>query len=213
VQAVHVPFGTVLGADGRPFKSRSGETVDFVDLLDAAIERARTVVAEKSPGLDSEGLDRRATEIGIGAVKYFELSTNRAKDYAFDLDRMLALTGDTGVYLQYAHARLRSILAKAESSASFVDPALPVTPEERRLILELDRFGDTLVEAADTAEPHRLGGYLGRLAQALTSFYVACPVLNSDAGIRGNRVALCRLTADTLQLGLGLLGIETPNQL
>jgi arginyl-tRNA synthetase len=216
VDAVHVPFGTMLGADGRPFKSREGDTVGILSLLDAAVGRARSVVAAKSPGLDGLRLDRRAEEVGIGALKYFELSTNRTKDYAFDLDRMLSLTGDTGVYLQYAHARLRSILAKAgaqELSDQSVDPAVPPTAQERRLILELDRFGDVVVEAVAAAEPHQLCGYLARLAQTLTAFYGACPVLAAPPAVRQNRLALCGLTAQTLRGGLDLLGIATPNRL
>ncbi len=199
VDARHVPFGTVLGADGKPFKTRAGETVKLVDLLDAAVERARSFGGDQ------------AEAVGVGAVKYFELSTNRIRDYAFDLDRMVALTGDTGVYLQYAHARLRSILARApEDEAAGVDPALPLAPEERRLILELDRFGDVAVAAVAAAEPHQVCGYLARLAQTLTAFYGACPVLKAEPAVRRNRLALCRLTADTMRLGLELLGIAAP---
>jgi arginyl-tRNA synthetase len=201
VDARHVPFGTVLGPDGKPFKTRAGETVKLVDLLDAAVERAR-----EFPGPHAEA-------IGIGALKYFELSTNRVRDYAFDLDRMVSLTGDTGVYLQYAHARLRSILARAASGEAVVDPSAPVEPAERRLILELDRFGDVLFAAVSAAEPHQVGGYLARLASNLTAFYGACPVLKAAPPVRGNRLALCRLTADTLRLGLHLLGIASPDHL
>jgi arginyl-tRNA synthetase len=202
VDARHVPFGTMLGPDGRPFKTRAGQTVKLVDLLDAAVERAR-----QFPGSHAEA-------IGIGALKYFELSTNRIRDYVFDLDRMVSLTGDTGVYLQYAHARLRSILARAlPDEPAAVDPALPLAPAERRLILELDRFGDVLVAAVATAEPHQVCGYLARLAQTLTAFYGACPVLKAPPAIRANRLALCRLTADTLRLGLDLLGIASPDRL
>ena len=201
VDARHVPFGTVLGPDGKPFKTRAGDTVKLVDLIDAAVQRAR-----EFPGPHAEA-------IGIGALKYFELSTNRVRDYAFDLDRMVSLTGDTGVYLQYAHARLRSILARATPGQAVVDPATPLEPAERRLILELDRFGDVLAAAATAAEPHQVCGYLARLAQTLTAFYGACPVLNAGPEVRGNRLALCRLTADTLRLGLGLLGIAAPDRL
>jgi len=202
VDARHVPFGTILGPDGRPFKTRAGQTVKLVDLLDAAVERAR-----EFPG-------SHADAIGIGALKYFELSTNRIRDYLFDLDRMVSLTGDTGVYLQYAHARLRSILARAlPDEPVAVDPALPLASAERRLILELDRFGDVLMTAVATAEPHQVCGYLARLAQTLTAFYGACPVLKAPSATRANRLALCRLTADTLRLGLDLLGIAAPDRL
>jgi arginyl-tRNA synthetase len=202
VDARHVPFGTVLGSDGRPFKTRAGQTVKLVDLLDAAVEKARQFPGE------------HADAIGIGALKYFELSTNRIRDYVFDLDRMVSLTGETGVYLQYAHARLRSILARAHPDGLLaVDLTLPLVPAERRLILELDRFGDVLVSAVATAEPHQVCGYLARLAPTLTAFYGACPVLKAPPAVRANRLALCRLTADTLRLGLDLLGIASPDHL
>jgi arginyl-tRNA synthetase len=206
VDARHVPFGTVLGADGKPFKTRAGETVKLVGLLDAAVERARSFDGDRA---DAVGTGAVADAVGIGAVKYFELSTNRVRDYAFDLDRMVSLTGDTGVYLQYAHARLRSILARAPEDLG-VDPALPLAPEERRLILQLDRFGDIVVAAVAAAEPHQVCGYLARLAQTLTAFYGACPVLRAEPAVRRNRLALCRLTADTVRLGLDLLGIAAP---
>jgi arginyl-tRNA synthetase len=201
VDVRHVPFGSVLGPDGKPFKTRAGKTVKLVDLLDAAVERAR-----EFPGPHAEA-------IGIGALKYFELSTNRIRDYVFDLDRMVSLTGDTGVYLQYAHARLRSILARTAPDEAVVDPSAPLDPAERRLILELDRFGDVMVAAVAEAEPHQVCGYLARLAQTLTGFYGACPVLKAAPAVRGNRLALCRLTADTLRLGLHLLGIAAPDRL
>jgi arginyl-tRNA synthetase len=202
VDARHVPFGAVLGPDGRPFKTRAGRTVQLVDLLDAAVERAR-----EFPG-------SHADAIGIGALKYFELSTNRIRDYTFDLDRMVSLTGDTGVYLQYAHARLRSILARARPDEPVaIDSAVSLVPAERRLTLELDRFGDVLAGAVATAEPHQVCGYLARLAATLTAFYGACPVLKAPPPVRANRLALCRLTADTLRLGLDLLGIAAPDRL
>ncbi|SCE86429.1 arginyl-tRNA synthetase [Micromonospora echinospora] len=213
VSAVHVAFGTVLGPDGRPFKTRAGDTVRLADLLTEAVDRARGVVAAKNPDLTGAALDERARQVGIGAVKYADLATGRARAYAYDPDRMLALTGNTGVYLQYAHARIRSILARADSGDAVVDTDAVLEPAERALVLDLDGFADTLTEVLAGHEPHRLCGYLYRLAQTFTAFYEQCPVLRADVRQRGNRLALCRLTGDTLRTGLHLLGIEAPEQL
>ncbi|WP_051425714.1 arginine--tRNA ligase [Jiangella gansuensis] len=213
VDAEHVAYGTVLGPDGRPFKTRAGGTVRLMDLLDDAVARARAVVAERDPGRDAAELDRIAEDAGIGAVKYADLSTSRVKDYAFDVDRMVSFTGDTGVYLQYAHTRIRSILRKAGDAGDTVDPSIPLEPAERALALELDAYGTTLAEVADTLEPHRLCGYLYDLARDFTVFYEACHVLSAGEPVRGNRLALCRLTARTLEHGLGLLGIAAPERM
>jgi arginyl-tRNA synthetase len=213
VVAEHVPYGTVLGPDGRPFKTRSGGTVRLAGLLDSAVAGARAVVAEKNPELPAEELDRIALAAGIGAVKYADLSTSRVKDYSFDLDRMVALSGNTSVYLQYAHARIQSILRRAGDVAYRVDTAAELAPAERALALHLDNFGGVLLEVATTLEPHRLCGYLYGLARAYTSFYDACPVLRAPEPQRSNRLALCRLTADTLRQGLGLLGIAAPERM
>ncbi|MDG4798203.1 arginine--tRNA ligase [Micromonospora sp. WMMD1082] len=213
VPAVHVAFGTVLGPDGRPFKTRAGDTVRLVDLLTEAVDRAREVVAAKNPGLTGAALHERARQVGIGAVKYADLATGRTRDYTYDPQRMLALTGNTGVYLQYAHARVRSILARAGGADATVDPTAALEPAERALILDLDAFADTLTEVVAGYEPHRLCAYLYRLAQTFTAFYERCPVLRAEQPWRGNRLALCRLTGDTLRIGLGLLGIDAPDQL
>jgi arginyl-tRNA synthetase len=185
VSAVHVPFGTVLGPDGRPFKTRSGETVRLVDLLTSAVDRARDVVAAKNPSLAGADLELRARQVGIGAVKYADLSTGRARDYTFDPERMVALTGNTGVYLQYAHARIRSILAR--SSAASCVAVVALTPWERRLALQLDGFSDVLTEVAVSFEPHRLCTYLYALAQTFSAFYEKCPVLKAPPDVRGTR--------------------------
>jgi arginyl-tRNA synthetase len=172
------------------------------------------VVAEKATGLTDEELTRIAEQAGIGAVKYADLATSRTKDYVFDVDRMVSFTGNTGVYLQYAHTRIGSILRKAPADAAGIDPSLPLLPAERALALALDAFPDTLAEVGQTLEPHRLCGYLFTLAKAFTDFYEACPVLAADtAAVRGNRLALCRLTAHTLRHGLNLLGIAAPDRL
>ncbi len=218
-QAVHVPFGAVLGPDGRPFKTRAGQTVRLVDLLTEAVDRARQVVAAKNPGLAAEVLDERARQVGIGAVKYADLSTSRTRDYTFDPDRMVSLTGNTGVYLQYAHARIRSILARAgeprtaDAARVTVAPDTALAGPERRLALHLDTFGDVLAEVAATYEPHRLCGYLYTLAQAFTAFYERCPVLRAGSPARQNRLVLCRLAGDTLRTGLHLLGLDAPDRL
>jgi arginyl-tRNA synthetase len=213
VEVTHVSFGTVLGPDGRPFKTREGGTVRLMDLLDAATDRAAAIVAEKNPGLEPDAVRRIAEPAGIGAVKYADLSTSRVKDYAFDIDRMVSLTGNTGVYLQYAHTRIRSILRKAGETPSAVDPGLPLHRAERALALTLDAFAGTLTEVAATLEPHRLCTYLFDLAKVFTDFYEGCPVLGAAPAERGNRLALCLLTARTLGTGLDLLGIAAPEKM
>lgn len=210
----HVAYGTVLGPDGRPFKTRAGGTVRLMDLLDDAVAAARTVVAEKNPDLPAADLDRIAEQAGIGAVKYADLSTSRIKDYTFDPARMTAFNGNTGVYLQYAHARICSILRKAEDRQGIsIDPSITLEPAERVLALTLDGYGTVLAEVATTLEPHRLAGYLYELARAFTGFYDTCPVLTATEPVRGNRLALAQLTARTLAHGLELLGIAAPERL
>ncbi|RAY15540.1 arginine--tRNA ligase [Actinomadura craniellae] len=217
VTAVHVAFGTVLGPDGKPFKTRAGETIRLISLLDEAVSRARAVVQEKSRHLDETALETTARQVGIGAVKYADLATSRAKDYMFDIDRMVSLNGNTGVYLQYAHARTRSILRKAPAGVvekATVHTGVPLEPAERALALKLDEFSAALREVTTTYEPHRLCVYLFDLAQAFTGFFEHCPVLKAPTEeIRDNRLLLCRLTGDTLKTGLGLLGLSAPDQL
>ncbi|MGW4771013.1 arginine--tRNA ligase [Nocardia sp. NPDC004278] len=213
IDAEHIAYGTVLGPDGRPFKTRAGGTVRLADLLDEAVAKARAVVAERNPDLPAAELDAIAEPTGIGAVKYADLSTSRVKDYTFDLDRMVALQGNTSVYLQYAHARIRSILRKAEDRMSRIDVSVALEPAERALALELDAYGTVVAEVAATLEPHRLCGYLYDLARDFTGFYESCPVLTAADPVRGNRLALCELTAKTLAHGLGLLGIAAPERM
>ncbi|HEY7223416.1 MAG TPA: arginine--tRNA ligase [Micromonosporaceae bacterium] len=216
VEAVHVSFGSVLGPDGRPFKTRAGESVRLVSLLDEAVERAQATVQEKSPDLALEDLAVRSGEVGIGAVKYADLSTSRTRDYVFNVDRMVSLQGNTGVYLQYAHARIRSILRQLPGGAQDgdVDLTVALEPAERRLATLLDELSAVLTLVEREFGPHRLCGYLYSLAQAFTDFYELCPVLKAPTdAIRDNRVAICRLTGDTLTLGLDLLGIAAPERL
>ena len=213
VEAEHVPFGTVLGKDGKPFKTRAGGTVRLMDLLDEAVWRGRAVVAEKNPELADADLDQIAELAGIGAVKYADLSTSRLKDYVFDPDRMVSFTGNTGVYLQYAHTRIRSILRRAGDAEVAVDTSLALEPAERALALQLDGYSATLTEVGTTLEPHRLAGYLYELARDFTTFYESCRVLDAEEPLRSNRLAICQLTARTLNHGLSLLGITAPERM
>ncbi|MFF6778645.1 arginine--tRNA ligase [Streptomyces sp. NPDC012637] len=214
VKAHQLAFGTVLGKDGKPFKTREGETVRLVDLLDEAIERASAVVREKAQDLSEEEIAERGAQVGIGAVKYADLSTSAARDYKFDLDQMVSLNGDTSVYLQYAYARIQSILRKAGDAKPAAHPELVLAESERALGLHLDSFGDLIEETAEEFAPHKLAAYLYQLASLYTTFYSECPVLKADTAEQvENRLFLCDLTARTLHQGMALLGIRTPERL
>ncbi|GKQ39560.1 arginine--tRNA ligase [Streptomyces sp. A012304] len=214
VHAVQLAFGTVLGKDGKPFKTREGETVRLVDLLDEAIERASAVVREKAQDLSEEEIAERGTQVGIGAVKYADLSTSANRDYKFDLDQMVSLNGDTSVYLQYAYARIQSILRKAEGARPSAHPELALHEAERALGLHVDAFAETVAEAAREYAPHKLAAYLYQLASLYTSFYDKCPVLKAETPEQvANRLFLCDVTARTLHQGMALLGIRTPEKL
>ncbi|MEV1077378.1 arginine--tRNA ligase [Streptomyces sp. NPDC050211] len=216
VTAHNMGYGTVLGADGKPFKTRAGETVKLEDLLDEAVQRATVVVREKAEkvGLTEEEIVENGRYVGIGAVKYADLSTSPNRDYKFDLDQMVSLNGDTSVYLQYAYARIKSILRKAEGAAPVAHPELELAPAERALGLHLDAFGDTVFEAAAEYAPHKLAAYLYQLASHLTTFYDQCPVLKAETPEQTeNRLFLVDLTARTLHQGMALLGIRTPERL
>jgi arginyl-tRNA synthetase len=212
--ARQLAFGTVLGKDGKPFKTREGESVRLVDLLDEAVQRAAVVVREKARDLTEEEVQERAAQVGIGAVKYADLSNSMTRDYVFDLDRMVSLQGDTSVYLQYAYARNRSILRKAGERGPVPHPELELAPAERALALHLDEFADTLASVAEAYEPHKLAAYLYGLATLYAGFFEQCPVLKAptDAAVE-NRLFLCDLTARTLHQGMALLGIRTPERL
>ncbi|MFG2879304.1 arginine--tRNA ligase [Streptomyces sp. NPDC048337] len=213
-KAVQLAFGTVLGKDGKPFKTREGETVRLVDLLDEAVERASAVVREKAQDLTEEEIAERGAQVGIGAVKYADLSTSASRDYKFDLDQMVSLTGDTSVYLQYAYARIQSILRKSGEARPAAHPELELTASERALGLHLDGFGELIAEAAAEYAPHKLAAYLYQLASLYTTFYAECPVLKADTPQQvENRLFLCDLTAATLTKGMSLLGIRTPEKL
>ncbi|MGW4524601.1 arginine--tRNA ligase [Amycolatopsis sp. NPDC004378] len=210
--AEHIGFGTVLGADGKTMRTRAGGTVKLADLLAEAVTQAAAVVAERSE-LDAAGQAEVARAVGIGAVKYADLSGDRERDYVFAWDRMLAKEGNTSVYLQYAHARTQSILRKAGG----VPDGREITLEgaaERALALKLLRFGEALKAATDGYAPHKLCTYLYETAVAFSRFFEECPVLKaSSPSLRASRLRLTTLTSTTLALGLSLLGIEAPDRL
>ena len=214
VRCEHVSFGHVLGPDRKMFKSRSGGTVKLVGLLDEAIERADAALVARGSELSEPDRILLATDIARAAIKYTDLSTERQRDYIFDLDRMLAFEGDTGPYLQYAHARLRSIFRRLDAPFSASDATFALeSPQERQLALGLLALPEAFDVAFSTLQPHKLCTYLFDLAQRFTTFYEACPVLSSEGALRAERLALCELTARTLELGLSLLGIAAPQQM
>jgi arginyl-tRNA synthetase len=215
VRIEHVVFGTVMGPDGKPFKSRSGENVKLGEVLIEAVQRAEAVVVEKNPELPEEERGVVARTVGMGAVKYADLSSDRVKDYVFDWDRMLAFDGNTGPYLQYAHARIRSIFRRAEgTAASRTGPVVITEDAERALVLHLLGLPEVVAVVADTLQPHRLCTYVFDLAQSFTTFYEQCPVLRApDEATRASRLALCDVTARTIACCLSLLGIEAPDRM
>jgi arginyl-tRNA synthetase len=210
-------FGSILGPDKKMFKTRSGENVRLAELLDEAVERAERAVREKNPELGADEIARVAEAVGIGALKYADLSSDRIKDYVFDWDRMLAFEGNTGPYLQYAHARICSIARKAVEAGITAGPdteLLLATEPERRLAVELLMLEPVLASVERTLEPHKLCGYLYELATTFTSFYESSPVLRADdAPTRASRLLLCQATRSVLGLGLGLLGMTAPERM
>ena len=215
-RAVHVAFGNVLGTDRKMLKSREGEPARFVDVVNEAIERATASVREKNPDLPPDEQINIGRMVGTGALKYADLSTDRIKDYVFDWDRMLAFEGNTAPYLQYAHARIRSILRKAKDGGIAevaTDGEQTLVAEERALILQLLQFDAAIHDTLEKYSPHRLANYLFELAQSFTSFYEACPVLKADPATRAFRIRLSEQTARVLATGLDLLGIEAPERM
>jgi arginyl-tRNA synthetase len=212
--AVHVGFGMVLGSDGKKFASRGGDSERLIDLLTEGVARAEVAMASRPSDLGPEAKAAVARALGIGAVKYADLSTERMRGYVFDWDRMLAADGDTGPYLQYAHARICSIFRRGgmERPAPGATP-LVVEPAERALALQLLAFGAAVETAAEEYSPAKLCTYLFDLAQTFTSFYEACRVLVDDEAVRTSRLALCDVVARVLSLGLSLLGMEAPEQI
>ena len=213
-RAEHVSFGAILGSDKKMFRTRAGETIRLLDLLNEAVSRAQAIVAEKNPNLPPEVQHSIARAVGIGALKYADLSNDRGKDYVFDWDRMLAFDGNTGPYLQYAHARIRSIFRKGAAEVPSADSIRIVAPEEKALALTLLAYPTVVRDVADSLAPHKICGYLYELATAFSTFHECCPVLKAASQPeRDSRLALCDFTARVLAKGLMLLGIESPEKM
>jgi arginyl-tRNA synthetase len=216
-QAQHVSFGNMLGPDRKMFRSRAGDAVKLTDLVDEAMARAAAAIAEKNPDLDAGERSEVARMVGVGALKYADLATDRTRDYVFDWDRMLSFDGNTAPYLQYAHVRCRSIFRRAE-----LDPAPYAAGEvlvtvgeeaERALAIALLNFDTAVSAALETWSPHKLCGYLFELAGTFTTFFETCPVLTAASNTRESRLALCAITAEVLVAGLAVLGIEAPDRM
>ncbi len=210
----HVAFGSILGEDRKLMKTRSGDNVGLVEVLEEAVERAAKIIAEKSPDLQGEEAAGIARTVGIGAVKFAELSQGRLTDYVFAWDRMLALQGDTAPYLQYSTVRIRSIFRKLDSPFEALSAAIVLNEEAEIHLARLHaRFGELLPLIVEDFRPNLLANYLLELARAFHSFFEACPVLKSDGPVRESRLALCELTSRILVTGLGLLGIKCPERM
>jgi arginyl-tRNA synthetase len=221
IELRHVTFGSVLGEDGKPFKTRSGENVKLRDLLDEAVERARKVVDEKNPDLPESQKQEIADAVGIGSVKYADFNNNRTSDYVFSFDRMLSLEGNTAPYMQYAYARVRSIMQKGKGKGIDTSAELEnltdlvlAEPAEIELAKMICRYDEAIFSAASDFRPNILTAYLFDLAGKFSSFYTQCPVLNADPTVRPGRLLLCDLTARTISHGLNtLLGIKVVEQM
>jgi arginyl-tRNA synthetase len=214
VSAEHIQIGMMLGKDGRRFKTRSGESVKLMDLLAEAVERAGAAIADR--GYDEAARAEIAQAVGIGAVKYADLSVSHDSEYVFDFDRMLAFSGNTGPYMQYATARIRSIFRKAGvSPAEAAGEIVLREPAERALGLHLLGFGTVLEQVAILSEPHRLSAFLFETASLYSTFYEECPVIKAgvDPETRAHRLALCALTLRVLESGLDLLGVPVPDRM
>ncbi|EKF5963431.1 arginine--tRNA ligase [Salmonella enterica subsp. enterica serovar Kentucky] len=208
----HHMFGMMLGKDGKPFKTRAGGTVKLADLLDEALERARRLVAEKNPNMPADELEKLANAVGIGAVKYADLSKNRTTDYIFDWDNMLAFEGNTAPYMQYAYTRVLSVFRKADIDEQALASAPVIISEDReaQLAARLLQFEETLTVVAREGTPHVMCAYLYDVAGLFSGFYEHCPILSAENdAVRNSRLKLAQLTAKTLKLGLDTLGIET----
>ena len=203
----HLPFGTMMGKDGKPFKTRTGGTVKLVDLLNEAEERAYALVAEKNPDLSQAEQKEIAHKVGIAAVKYADLSKNRTSDYIFNWNTMLSFEGNTAPYLQYAYTRIQSILRKIENFDESASIQLD-TAEERQLAVKILQMEEAIEQVAQDGSPNILCNYLYELAGNFMTFYEACPILKADDTVKNSRLKLAKLTANVLKIGLGLLGIE-----
>ena len=209
----HITFGSILGEDRKLMKTRSGENVPLRDLLDEAMQRARKIVEEKNPEMNETEKSEIAQKIGLGAVKYYDLSQYRMTDYVFSWDRMLSLQGNTAPYLQNAYVRVRSIFRKAGAPAGKIDKLILVEPAEINLAKRLTQFAEVVPQVLNDFRPNILANYLFELANSFHAFYEACPVLKSDEPMRGSRLALSELTGRVLQRGLDLLGIKVPEKM
>jgi arginyl-tRNA synthetase len=214
----HAAFGTILGPDNKPLKTRAGDNPRLKDLIEEAEQRAAAIVAEKNPDLPESRRNEIAHAVGVGAVKYADLSKDRTSNYVFDWDRMLSFEGNTAPYLQYAHARIRSIFRKAgvggfASATLSLAPITLESPHELALAKHLVRFGEVIEQVARELKPHHLTTYLYELATRFSGFFENCPVIQSEEPTRSSRLALCALVARTMATGLDLLGIEHPDQM
>ena len=210
----HIAFGSILGPDGTMMKTRSGESVGLMEVLEEAEERALAVVQEKNPDLTEDEKADIARAVGIGAVKYLELSQHRLTDYKFSWDKMLAFQGNTAPYLQYSYVRTRSIFRKLEGSTPDLAGPYQLTEDaERWLALTLSRFAEVVPAVLEDFRPNLLATYLFTVAQAFHSFFEACPVLRAEGQVRATRLALCEATSRTLKTGLGLMGIRTTERM
>ena len=209
----HIAYGTMMGKDGRPFKTRSGDAVKLVELLDEAIRRAYALVSKKNPGLDEMQKQQIAEKVGIAAVKYADLSKNRTSDYIFDWSTMLAFEGNTAPYLMYAYARIKSILRKQDGGAASTRLDQVTEPEERELLVKILQLPEVVQAVARDCYPNQLSNYLYELAGSFMRFYEACPILKAEDAVRDSRLALSTLVAEALNQGLELLGIETLEQM
>jgi arginyl-tRNA synthetase len=216
IKAVHVSFGLVMGSDGKKLASREGKAITLKELLEESVNRAEKLILEKNSSMSDSDRKKVSKMIGIGAIKYADLSIDRNKNYVFDWDKMLSFDGNTAPYLQYAHARICSIFRKSSISreSTFNSEILVVNDFEKSLSKSLIGFSESIDETINSYSPHRLAVYLHHLAQDFASFYENCPVLvSNDETQMNSRLALCNLTARTLKTGLGLLGIETPENM
>ncbi len=209
----HIAYGTMMGSDGRPFKTRSGDTIKLIDLLDESIRRAHELVADKNPSLNEASCAAIAEKVGIAAVKYADLSKNRTSDYIFDWSSMLSFEGNTAPYLMYAYARIRSILRRQENTLVTYKIALLSEQAERNLLLKILQLPEIVDMVAKDAYPNILCNYLYELAGLFMRFYESCPILKAEHDLRNSRLSLSALTAETLQQGLDLLGIQTLEQM
>ena len=210
----HVSFGKILGSDRKPFKTREGSVPDLSSVLDEAIQRAKSVVDEKSVNLNEEEKKEVSEKIGLGAVKYFELSQSRVSDYIFSWDKMLSLQGNTAPYMINAYVRTRSIFRKIDETADTDLENFEITDDSERAIgIKLCQYAEIIPEVMNDYRPNLLATYLYELAQSFHSFYEQCPVLSTEGKTRNTRLALCESTSRVLKHGLELLGIYPPDKM